>query len=337
MCTSVAESILRMRLSTEPPCRSSKPNTVSSYRCPVAALPGAISTMATRSNTPDESFSLGVVIGRSIPPKEANPSGVKTRCTVIGRSRIRLSRPAGLVLWYVSHVNGRRSVAYQLSDHRRSHREPDAPICVKRRAAAARTLGPWGMTICTARSSYCSGRSARMARPTSRFRCPVDEPVMVVSVFGHTDGPEGQHVVIEYGPDNRPPEVWANDVRAQQRREREIRESERRSISRLFTDEARRVIVVAQEEARRLGHNEIGDGAEARRGRAVPRGGRGPSRGSRRVRRCRERSHHAASGPSAGKDPRLDARPRRRRIAAHGRRPRVFTHPRSLISRWCPA
>lgn len=91
-----------------------------------------------------------------------------------------------------------------------------------------------------------------------KMRCPVDEPVMVVSVFGHTDGPEGQHVVIEYGPDNRPPEVWANDMRAQQQREREIRESERRSIFRLFTDQARRVMIVAQEEARRLGYNQIG-------------------------------------------------------------------------------
>lgn len=91
-----------------------------------------------------------------------------------------------------------------------------------------------------------------------KIRCPVDDPVMIVSVGSGSYGPDGQYVVIDYGPDNRPPEVLANDIRAVQQREREIRESTERNIFRRFTDEARRVIVVAQEETRRLAHNQIG-------------------------------------------------------------------------------
>src|SRR5258708_16947788 len=84
MCTSVAESMLRMRRSTDPPCRSSRPNTVSSYCCPAAELPGAISTMATKSNSPDRSFLLGVIIGQKYSTEGAAiPSGVKARHTVI--------------------------------------------------------------------------------------------------------------------------------------------------------------------------------------------------------------------------------------------------------------
>ena len=63
-CTSVAESVPRIRRSTDPPCRPSSPNTVSSYRCPAAACPGDISTMATKSSSPDSSVSLGIVTPR---------------------------------------------------------------------------------------------------------------------------------------------------------------------------------------------------------------------------------------------------------------------------------
>ena len=60
----VAKSVPRIRRSTDPPCRPSSPNTVSSYRCPAAACPGDISTMATKSSSPDSSVSLGIVTPR---------------------------------------------------------------------------------------------------------------------------------------------------------------------------------------------------------------------------------------------------------------------------------
>lgn len=90
-----------------------------------------------------------------------------------------------------------------------------------------------------------------------KMRCPVDEPVMIVSVGSGSYGPDGQYVVIDYGPDNRPPEVIANDVRAVQQREREIRESRERSPFRGLSSTARAVLVEAQMEARRHGQDVI--------------------------------------------------------------------------------